>query len=94
VLGIGRRVQDDALVRAVCRMGADLGLTVVAEGVETAAQATTLVELGCRLAQGYRFQPPTPISMIRQPAARRELPRPQPADPVEATWPPEDAVAS
>jgi EAL domain-containing protein (putative c-di-GMP-specific phosphodiesterase class I) len=35
-----------------------LGLLIVAEGVETAAQESALRELGCRVAQGFRFTPP------------------------------------
>jgi diguanylate cyclase (GGDEF)-like protein/PAS domain S-box-containing protein len=71
VAGLGRRAQDDALVRAVCRLAEDLGLGVVAEGVETAAQEHLLLEHGCRLGQGYRFQEPTSISDLRLPASLR-----------------------
>lgn len=40
---------------AVCR---DMGLQVIAEGVETDAELGTLIELGCDLMQGYRFGHP------------------------------------
>jgi EAL domain-containing protein (putative c-di-GMP-specific phosphodiesterase class I) len=39
-------------------MAAALGLDVVAEGVESEAQAALLRELGCPLAQGFHFGPP------------------------------------
>jgi diguanylate cyclase (GGDEF)-like protein len=42
-----------AVVRAVARLGRDLGMTVVAEGVETRAQHDMLAELGLEAAQGY-----------------------------------------
>jgi diguanylate cyclase (GGDEF)-like protein/PAS domain S-box-containing protein len=67
VTGLGRRAQDDALVRAVCRLAGDLGLRVVAEGVETAAQAYALLEHGCQLGQGYRFHRPTAIADLVPP---------------------------
>ena len=42
-----------AIVTAVIRIGQSLGMTVVAEGVETAAQRDILRELGCHVVQGY-----------------------------------------
>jgi diguanylate cyclase (GGDEF)-like protein/PAS domain S-box-containing protein len=68
VIGLGRRAQDDALVRAVCQLANDLGLQVVAEGVETAAQEFTLLEHGCQLGQGYRFLHPTSVSELAPPS--------------------------
>ena len=41
-----------------------LGLGVIAEGVETAAQLAELRRLGCDRAQGYYFSPPVPASQI------------------------------
>jgi EAL domain-containing protein (putative c-di-GMP-specific phosphodiesterase class I) len=38
----------------------DMGATVVAEGVETAAERDALVDLGCDLLQGYLFAKPGP----------------------------------
>ncbi|GMU64972.1 MAG: hypothetical protein AMXMBFR36_12460 [Acidobacteriota bacterium] len=48
------------LVRNILRLGADLGLTVVAEGVETAEQRRFLAELDCRWMQGFEFSRPLP----------------------------------
>jgi diguanylate cyclase len=39
-------------------MASALGLGVIAEGVETGAQADALRRLGCPLAQGFHFGPP------------------------------------
>ncbi len=44
---------DAAIVSAVVSLAANLGMQVVAEGVETADHAKTLERLGCRSAQGY-----------------------------------------
>ena len=49
---------DSAIVTAITSLAAELGLTVVAEGVETLAQADRLRELGCELAQGFYFSAP------------------------------------
>ncbi len=49
---------DAAVVEAVVRLGAALGVSVVAEGVEDGATAQRLVELGCPYAQGYYFGRP------------------------------------
>lgn len=47
-----------AITRAMIGLGNDLGLMMVAEGVETAEQEAALVALGCPSAQGYRYGKP------------------------------------
>ncbi|MFW5969237.1 MAG: PAS domain S-box protein, partial [Halofilum sp. (in: g-proteobacteria)] len=47
-----------AIVHTIVELGRSLGLTVIAEGVETAAQADLMQQLGCETAQGYWFDPP------------------------------------
>jgi EAL domain-containing protein (putative c-di-GMP-specific phosphodiesterase class I) len=49
---------DAAIVRAVVGLGRSLGKQVVAEGVETPAQARFLREEGCHFAQGYLYSQP------------------------------------
>ncbi|MGB9670177.1 MAG: bifunctional diguanylate cyclase/phosphodiesterase [Halothiobacillaceae bacterium] len=51
---------DKAIVRAIIQLGKALELEVVAEGVETQAQADELRALGCTLGQGYLFGRPQP----------------------------------
>lgn len=48
----------DRLARAVVRFGVDLGVRVVAEGVESPHQLLALDELGCPVAQGYLMSEP------------------------------------
>ena len=55
-----------AFAQAIIRMGKTLGLGLIAEGVETAAQAERLQSLGCRLAQGFYFSRPVPAEEIQR----------------------------
>jgi EAL domain-containing protein (putative c-di-GMP-specific phosphodiesterase class I) len=55
---------EAAVAEAVVRLGAALAVSVVAEGVEDAAVAERLAELGCPLAQGYHFGRPVPLAQI------------------------------
>jgi diguanylate cyclase len=64
VLNMNRTPGDEALVRSVIDMGHNLGLDVVAEGVETAEALRALVDLGCDIAQGFWFSPPLPAEEI------------------------------
>ncbi len=62
--GIESDTGDRAIVRAVLALGSDLGLDVVAEGVETPGQRQALLDLGCTLAQGYLFSRPVPAEQL------------------------------
>ena len=53
--------QSRLIIQAIVEMGRGLGLRVVAEGVETAAQEEFLREIGCTHVQGYRYGHPQPL---------------------------------
>jgi EAL domain-containing protein (putative c-di-GMP-specific phosphodiesterase class I) len=65
VEGLGRRRDDKAIVAAVIQMAHALGMGVVAEGVESERQVSELRNLGCDLAQGFRFARPAPARELR-----------------------------
>jgi diguanylate cyclase (GGDEF)-like protein/PAS domain S-box-containing protein len=58
VSGMSEDSTDHALVAAVVGMGRALKLAVVAEGIETPAQAEALRDLGCHIGQGFLFAKP------------------------------------
>jgi len=47
-----------SIAQTVIRLGQSLGLSVLAEGIETEAQAQLLMDLGCPQAQGFLYSPP------------------------------------
>ncbi|MDF3822679.1 EAL domain-containing protein [Leptospira sp. 96542] len=55
---------DRALVNAILSIAQGLGLTTVAEGVETEAQLRYLAERGCALIQGYLFMRPSDAGTV------------------------------
>ena len=58
-------VRDEAVTRSVVSLGHDLGLTVVAEGVETDDVRRRLVEPGCDQAQGYLMARPMDAAAVQ-----------------------------
>jgi diguanylate cyclase (GGDEF)-like protein len=62
VRAIGTDREDTAIVAAVIGLARNLGLHVVAEGIETPEQLATLVHLGCEHLQGYFFSRPVPVT--------------------------------
>jgi len=56
--------QAGAIVRAVVDMARALGLPVVAEGIETEAQAQFLVAEQCHEGQGHLFAPASPLATL------------------------------
>lgn len=61
---IDRVERDAALTGALVRLGHDLGLRVVAEGIESREVAEQLAELGCDLLQGFHLGRPVPIDAL------------------------------
>ena len=58
VTKIGTHLHQEAIVRAILAMGHSLGMSVVAEGVETCEHANFLIEEGCDILQGYLMSKP------------------------------------
>jgi diguanylate cyclase (GGDEF)-like protein len=61
---LGKKKDCVAIIRAVTRLGHDLGMITIAEGVETKEQLKILRTEGCTQAQGYLFSPPRPMAEI------------------------------
>jgi diguanylate cyclase (GGDEF)-like protein/PAS domain S-box-containing protein len=61
-----------AIARAIIQMGRSLGLTVIAEGVETEAQRDFLAEQGCDELQGMLVSPPLPQAGFESWVAQRQ----------------------
>ncbi|MBI3452456.1 MAG: EAL domain-containing protein, partial [Rhodospirillales bacterium] len=56
--------EDTTLVRTMIVLAHEMGLSVVAEGIETEAQFDVLRSLGCDAGQGYLFSKPRPANQI------------------------------
>ncbi len=54
------------IVRTIVTLGHDLGLEVIAEGIETAEHRALLTEMGCDHGQGYLFSPPVDADAARE----------------------------
>ncbi len=61
VSGLGRDPQDASVAAAIISLAHALGLSTVAEGIETGEQLAVLAALGCELGQGFLFARPAPV---------------------------------
>jgi EAL domain-containing protein (putative c-di-GMP-specific phosphodiesterase class I) len=55
---------DEAIVRAVIDLGRNLGIKIVAEGIETREQERRLIELDCDFGQGFLFSRAVPAGRV------------------------------
>jgi EAL domain-containing protein (putative c-di-GMP-specific phosphodiesterase class I) len=84
-----KKMDDDeksaAIVKTILLLGENLGIEVVAEGIETPEQLQILCSLGCRLGQGYYFSEPVEANiaggMLERPFVVPERP------PIDLTFP-------
>lgn len=67
VVGLNTDSRDHsrALIRSITGLGANLGLRIVAEGVEDQTTLDTLRALGCHIAQGYHISRPLTAVHLR-----------------------------
>ena len=64
VRGLGHEADDDSIVTSVIDLARSMGVSVVAEGVETEAQLAGLRARGCDTMQGFLFARPGPASAV------------------------------
>lgn len=64
VRGLGQSDNSTAIVEAISRLARSMGMTAIAEGVETERQLDMLRKIGCAEAQGYLLGKPKPIAEI------------------------------
>ena len=64
VIGMLSNDNDRVIVRSIVDLGRNLGLSVVAEGVENAATWDALMALGCDMAQGFWLAEPMPAADV------------------------------
>lgn len=64
VSGVGTNFDDTTIVRALLGLGQSLGITTVAEGIETAAQAEFVRSHGCDVGQGFYFDKAQPRELV------------------------------
>ena len=70
---IDRDAQATRIVAAFIQLGRGLGMTTLAEGIETEDERRILEELGCELAQGYLFSRPIPADELAERIRSGEL---------------------
>ena len=55
---LGAPGENTEIVRTIITLGKTLGMSVIAEGIETPRQQQLLLQLGCDCGQGWRFSQP------------------------------------
>jgi diguanylate cyclase (GGDEF)-like protein len=82
VQGVAEDPVDSAIVRAVIDVANAMGISAVAEGVETEDQVAALKMLGCPVGQGFYFSPPLRAEEFGDLLTRHFAPTAGPAGPV------------
>jgi EAL domain-containing protein (putative c-di-GMP-specific phosphodiesterase class I) len=89
VSALGGSEEAHALVRTLVRLGADLGLEVIAEGIEDEAQLELLRSEGCDTGQGYLLARPLAPGALAELLGAPSRPQPTAAGPVPVAAEPE-----
>jgi len=66
IRGIDKTQEDYAIAKAIINMSNDLGLSVVAEGVESESQLSVLRNLKCDVVQGYYYEKPMKVDELEK----------------------------
>ncbi len=66
VRGIQTEQKDREMIKAIISVAKAFELDIIAEGVETLAEAQFLIETGCTQMQGYYFHRPMPAEQVRE----------------------------
>lgn len=66
VSGMAVRTEQARLVNAMINLARNLGLEVVAEGIETEAELALLLQFGCDQGQGYLISKPLPLAELQR----------------------------
>ncbi len=64
VRAMEKDIRSRELVRSIIGLGQNMGLNIIAEGVETREEAALLRDMGCEAAQGYHFAKPLPEAQV------------------------------
>ncbi len=64
VMNMATDLEDQVIARTIVGLGASLGLSVVAEGVEDQTSWDLLRDMGCPLLQGYHLSRPMPVEQF------------------------------
>jgi diguanylate cyclase (GGDEF)-like protein len=84
VMTMERETEDATIVRSIVDLAGNLGLLVVAEGVEDDPTWRVLAKMGCDIAQGYHLAPPMPLADFPawvEARRRTAVPEPRPGRP-------------
>lgn len=73
VVDLPTSAHSRAIVGGIVHLAGNLGLELVAEGVQTLAQRDVLLELGCGVGQGYLWGLPSPLLGTREPVSGRAV---------------------
>ncbi len=66
IRNVGQNGQNGDMVEAIIQLAGNLGMTAIAEGVETAQQVKQLKSLGCEFGQGYFFSKPLESNLVEK----------------------------
>lgn len=85
VSGVDLRSRSTVIIESLITIANRLGMTIIAEGIETEAQAARLQAMGCRFGQGFLYSPAVPACVTTQLLSRFGRRRPATVAAVTAT---------